>query len=200
MKIKLFTWGFIIGSFCFFYGLMYHNLNLKLEQLSQEKNREMQKVELLKDNWLKNIIDSNVKLNRELILFREGEKVTLREIIKQKSLVIKIPYSACQPCLERELSNISSFEKKGFSVIIISTYPDMNKLKKILSEYQIQSSAYLMNSSTDLFDRNAVNPTDICLVLIDTDLSFEYLFFPIQTIDDVSEMYYAVVETELQKE
>ena len=63
MKIKLFTWGFIIGSFCFFYGLMYHNLNLKLEQLSQEKNREMQKVELLKDNWLKNIFVSNVKFS-----------------------------------------------------------------------------------------------------------------------------------------
>ena len=47
---KLLIWGVLISSFAFFYGLMYHNMNLKLKTVNQEKSQILQQNELLKDN------------------------------------------------------------------------------------------------------------------------------------------------------
>lgn len=194
---KLLIWGVLISSFAFFYGLMYHNMNLKLKTVNQEKSQILQQNELLKDNWLKTLMASDAILNNDLLLFKDDYKIALKDAIRNKSLVMKIPYAACQPCLERELQFLASFEKKGFPTIIISTYPNMQELSKLLAKYQITAPAYLINSNTDLLRLDESYRTSIYTLILNKDLSFDYLFFPIQTIDKVSEMYYQIIEAQL---
>lgn len=194
---KLLILSVFVSSFAFFYGLMYHNMNLKLRKVNQEKIQIQQQNELLKDNWLETLLASEAIVNKELLLFKDGNKVALKDVVQNKSLVIKIPYAACQPCLERELQFLASSEKKGFPIIIISTYPDMQKLKRLLAKYQITSPAYLINASTDLLCLDESYRTSIYTLILNEDLSFDYLFFPIQTIDKVSEMYYQIIEARL---
>ena len=194
---KLLIWGVLISSFAFFYGLMYHNMNLKLKTVNQEKSQILQQNELLKDNWLKTLMASDAILNNDLLLFKDDYKIALKDAIRNKSLVMKIPYAACQPCLERELQFLASFEKKGFPTIIISTYPNMQELSELLAKDQITAPAYLINSNTDLLRLDESYRTSIYTLILNKDLSFDYLFFPIQTIDKVSEMYYQIIEAQL---
>lgn len=194
---KLLIWGVLISSFAFFYGLMYHNMNLKLKTVNQEKSQILQQNELLKDNWLKTLMASDAILNNDLLLFKDDYKIALKDAIRNKSLVMKIPYAACQPCLERELQFLASFEKKGFPTIIISTYPNMQELSELLAKYQITAPAYLINSNTDFLRLDESYRTSIYTLILNKDLSFDYLFFPIQTIDKVSEMYYQIIEAQL---
>ena len=73
----------------------------------------------------------------------------------------------------------------------------MQKLKRLLAKYQITSPAYLINASTDLLCLDESYRTSIYTLILNEDLSFDYLFFPIQTIDKVSEMYYQIIEARL---
>ena len=181
--------------FGFIYFIMYKNFNLKLED-SVNKNKSLQQQnELLKNCWLETLIASEAKLNHDIQLFFNEDKCLLTDIVKEKTLVVKITYTACQPCLQRELKNIASFEIKGIPVIIIAAYPNIQIVQSLLKEHTIQSKAFLIHSNQDVLALDESFNSSIYMFLMDKDLSFRYLFFPIQAVDDVSEMYFKFIET-----
>lgn len=197
MRKEIFIWSFTFLLFGFLCYLMYKNLNKNISDITKEVNLLSQKNELLKNSWFETLLYNNFRINEELLLMSDTGSISLQDAITEKTLVVKLSYSACKSCLERELKNIHELEKKEIPIIIIASYPNKHSLDILLKQYKICSKAYLLypNHKTFPFDENT---SLLYMFITDHELAVKYFFIPIQMIDDVSDIYFKHIENIFQ--
>lgn len=194
MRKDVVIWIFASLLFGFSYYLMYRNLNKRIEVIVQENNLLSQKNELLKNAWFETLLSADFEINESLSLMNDTNSLLLKNVIVEKTLVVRLSYAACRPCLERELRNVHQLEKKGIPIIIIASYPNKHSLDILLKQYDISSNAYLLppHQKETSFDENA---SQLYMFLTDQDLTVKKFFIPVQMADDISETYFRYIES-----
>lgn len=194
MRKEIVIWGFMFVLFGFSYYLMYRNLNKNISVITEEVNSLSQKNELLKNAWFETLLFTDFEINKDLSLINDTSYILLKNVVMEKTLIVRLSYAACRPCLERELRNIHKFEKKGIPIIIIASYPNKHSLDILLKQYNISSRAYLMSSNQKMFpfDENA---SQLYMFITDRDLAVRNFFIPVQSVDDVSDTYFKYIES-----
>ena len=102
MRKDIVIWSFIFLSFGFLYYLMYRNLNKNISTIAKEVNSLSQKNELLKNAWFETLLSAGYDINTNLSLINDTSSVLLKNIVLEKTLIVRLSYAACRPCLERE--------------------------------------------------------------------------------------------------
>jgi hypothetical protein len=128
------------------------------------------------------------------IIKTKNEIVPLLKIIDENTLVLRLSEHSCNPCLQRELANISALEKNGIPLLLIASYSNEREFISLLREYGVKSKYLVLGHDEELFSFEK-NTSDLYLFLLTPDLNINYLFFPIQTEDHLSSEYYNFIET-----
>lgn len=183
--------------FGFSYYLMYRNLNKNISAIKEEVNILSQKNELLKNAWFETMLSTEHDINKDISLMNDSNYISLKDVIMEKTLVVRLSYAACRPCLERELKNIHKLENKGIPIVIIASYPNKHSLDVSLKQNNISSKAYLLHPNQKMFpfDENA---SQLYMFITDHDLTVKDFFIPVQMVDDVSDTYFRYVESLFQ--
>lgn len=191
---KIIVLVFIFVSFIFLYYLMYKNLSIRTVKVLEENSLLSQKNELLKNAWFETLLSSDVDINKDLSFVSDSGYIYFRDIVYDKTLIVRLSYAACQPCLERELDNLHKFEEKNIPVIIIASYPNKFALDVLLKKHNISSRAYLLSANQRVFPFDE-NRALLYMFIIDKNLTVQKFFMPVQMVDDVSDAYFKYIES-----
>lgn len=193
MRKEIAIWGFMFLIFSFSYYLMYRNLNRNISVITGKANLLSQKNELLKNAWFETLLSVDSEINKDLLLMNDTSNILLKDVVVKKTLIVRLSYAACRPCLERELRNIHKLEEKGVPILIIASYPNRRSLDILLKQYEITSKAYLMYPNQKMFSFDE-NVSQLYIFLTDQNLTIRNFFIPVQMVDDVSETYFRYIQ------
>ena len=194
MRKDIVIWSFIFLSFGFLYYLMYRNLYKNISTIAKEVNSLSQKNELLKNAWFETLLSAGYDINTNLSLINDTSSVLLKNIVLEKTLIVRLSYAACRPCLERELRNVHKLEEKRIPIIIIASYPNKRSLDILLKQYNISSRAYLMYPNQKMFPFDG-DVSQLYMFITDHTLTINSFFIPVQMVDDVSDTYFRYIES-----
>lgn len=182
----------------FLYFLMYRNLNLQIKKERKEKVLNLQHHELLINSWFETLVNKEKEINEEITLLEGEHKVTLEDLCDRRTLVVRISYNSCHPCVERELKNLSLFLKKGFHAVIFASYPNRRSLDLLLKQHDIEAKAYLLPPNQQLFSFDETS--SLYLFVMEKECKTQYLFFPIPYENEMSDLYFKFIENILGHE
>lgn len=148
----------------------------------------------LRSNISKQYLYEQQKVNNKLVL-SDGDSLLLDTVLgTSNKLIFRFSETSCNPCIQRELQNISYFENKfGFDkIIIIASYEDRKKAIVKLNNHNVQSKLICLSPKTKLspFEGDFVPPY---LFLLNRDLKMKKIFFTLQTDGQLSSEYFNVV-------
>lgn len=138
------------------YKVAIKDLNYLIEQL-QRKNDFL---EMNQSHLTKNC---GCSLDLETLIFEQtGNEISLRRLIADKTkLILYIPKFSCTSCYEKVISNMSSIDSlyKGDSVIVLSTYDNVNSLNNFRRVNQIKRAVYnIKNNLLPYYEDNLTKP------------------------------------------
>lgn len=175
-------------------------LFFQMKKNAKETDIQLDRLEnanrLLKYSLFQAMIFSQDKIN-DIVTTNHGE-TPLAKVIDMNTLIFRFSENACSPCLQRELMNVSLLEKQGIPILIIASYKNSRELQILLQKHNVKSRFILLEDNQELFPFEK-QASDLYLFLLTPELNVEYLFFPVQTEDDLSSEYYNFIETTFKK-
>lgn len=156
-----------------------------------------QSIHLLKYSILQSVVfGSENKLLR--VKTNEGEVLISDILDGMNTIVFRFSAHSCEPCLNRELANISHLEKQGVPVLIVATYSNPREFRLLLKKFDIGSRYILLEEGESLCSFENTS-SDLFVFLLDPDANIRFLFFPVQNEDNLSIEYFDFIEALFKK-
>ena len=149
------------------------------------------KYEELRRNTITSFSQELTIVKNELVL-SNLDRILLDTLLdKSFKLIFRFGESSCNPCIQRELQNISNLEKSipKNKIIVIASYDDERKAMILLNNYNIESRLICLSPSSKItsLESDAIDP---CLFLLNKDLKMNNVFFSLQEDAGLSIEYY----------
>lgn len=189
--------GNIVIVFLFFIIIfsLFQNIRIDKEIKSIEK-----KVEIV-DNRNNILKDALIEMSflftsslPEIVKLNDGTFVDFENVVLNKTVVFRFFENSCSPCVRRELSNVRNMLIKKIPIIIIASFSSERKLKAILSEYSINTTVYNLDKTSFVL-KECDQLSKAYYFILDENMKVNNLFIPLQSEDDLSDVYCDYVES-----
>lgn len=164
-----------------------YTMNKALNTIKDLLKTEITQKKLVEDSLFKSIFFNGTEISKKLYT-DTGEVISLDSIVNSKVLIYRIFDNSCASCINQEFNVLKEIEKSGFPIMIISTFSNFRLLKSYIKEHGIKSPVYNLKENAYLFSFER-ETNDIYYCVLDKNLNYNYLFFPIQNDKDLSLAY-----------
>lgn len=132
-------------------------------------------------------------LSEDLVLKDKVETkngvVYLPDTICDNQLFLYLTDTSCNPCIKRELKNVSQLSKKGYNVFLIGVFQTQREFLSLLSQYGIESHFITISQNTFIFEGNKQPVSNLEYFTINNNRIVSNTFLPVQRNDTLSVEY-----------
>ena len=181
----------IILSFCSIFLTFKLDLQDKIiDNYNIVINKKKQDVLSFEQNFLQEIKNENLKLNRKSCLLDiEGNRVLTTEIFKKNSVVLRYSEMNCNDCIQAEIDVL--LQNKSIEVLLIADYHNKRDLFVYYNELKKRglSDFMLYNVPVGGFDLPIEKINKPFYFCVSSDLKITNIFIPQKNKPKLSESY-----------
>ena len=157
-----------------------------LTQLLDLTNQAYVHCALEKQNKLKERIETN------------NGTINLNDTIGEGQLVLYFTESSWNPCIKRELTNVSKLSKKGYNVFLIGVFSTQRELASLLSKYEINSNYISIPPNTSIYEGDFEPVSNLEYFIVDNEHIVNNSFIPVQRNDTLSVEYLSMLNLKIE--
>lgn len=172
--------------------------NQQLKRLDNYLTMKKDENNLLKENYLSSIRYENTKLNKNLIVKKKNELISIKSLAgNSKKMVFRYSALGCQPCVDEQFRLLEEYaDGIGRSnILIISSYRD---------EFAANNFKRINKTSFEIFNLESMEieiekygfPYYFLLL---PDMKVSKVFIPVKEIPEMTEKYFELIKEEFRK-